>query len=236
VHFPTIPTPDDVITYYLKLIFGPSSFIVAVVVVAKSLWSWVGPTRKGVEVVRGGVRLVMGVPPVARAIGLVITAAMLPLQLVWLLATYVVGNGIGYFFGNRPGWTGSPDWSVFIKTMRWDWVSQVYVAAAVVVLVVAYVATFRGRDDAAHSGVGLLALPLMPIGALALLGALLGGLMSVLYMIDTNGASPATIAEAKDFCVKCAAITGMIAAYLIATVTITGTPGLMARIWRPRRA
>jgi len=46
--------------------------------------------------------------------------------------------------------------------------------------------------------------------------------------------STADLAEAKDFPIKCLAITGMIVTYLIASMTITSTPGLMAQIWRPR--
>jgi hypothetical protein len=55
-------------------------------------------------------------------------------------------------------------------------------------------------------------------------------------MINHDGVSAAKLAETKDGFIKCAAITGMVVAYLIASVTITSTPDLIARIWRPRQS
>ena len=236
MNFPNIPSPDSVITDLLKLIFGSSSVVVLGFTIAASLWAWVDPTKKGVKAARRAAGLLMSVPPLTRAIGFIISVAMLPLQLVWLFATYVVGNGLSYMFIGRPGWTGSPSWSVFVTTMRWDWVSQVYVAAAVVALAVAYVASFGKQSDAAHSAVWLIALPLIPIGGFTLLGTALSGLLNVFYMINDEGVSAGSIAESKDYFIVCLAITGMIVAYLIASFTITSTPGLIARIWRPRHS
>lgn len=236
MHVPNIPTPDSVMIDLLKLIFGSSSIVVVGFTVASSLWSWVDPVKTGTKRARQAMRSVMGVPPLARAIGLIISVAMLPLQLVWLFATYLVGNGLGYMFADRPGWTGSPTWSVFIRTLRWDWVSQVYVAVAIVALAVAYMTSFRNHSDRAHSVVWLLALPLIPIGCITLLGTVLSGLLNVMYMINHEGVSASELVEAKDFFIKCLAITGMIVAYLISSYTITSTPGLIARIWSPRHS
>jgi hypothetical protein len=239
MQIPNLLTPDEVIKRLLVAVFGPSATIVALFVLANWVWSWYVQYKTGVKYTRIGIdaaRRLTGrlfeLGSVGTCLGFVISVVVLALQAIWLGLAYLIGNGLSWFFiGGRSGMRNGPDWKAFFAGLRWDWVSGVYVAGAAVALFLAYQAAFNtDRQERASRAMTILTAPVMLIGGLSGLGAVLAGVVSVLYMISHQHD-----AFVKDFGLKTLALLVIALAYIVASRTIGGSPGLIARVWRPTR-
>jgi hypothetical protein len=235
---PNLPMPDQVIERLLVAVFGSGAAIVVLFALANFVWSWFGAFKVGVKYTRKGIGTARQVPgrlfelgPLGAVLGFVISVVVLALQMIWLGLSYLIGNGLSWFFIGRSGMRNGPDWKAFIAGLRWDWVAGVYVAGAAVALLLAYHAAFHAdRQERASQAMTILTAPLMFVGALSGLAAALAGVVSVMYMISHQHD-----AFVKDFGLKTLALTVIAVAYIVASRTIGGTPALIARVWRPIR-
>jgi len=233
---PHIPVPDDVIHWFLVTVFGSGSVIVVLYIVGNSLWSWYGVLKTGVKAGQIGAARLKQVPgrlfalgPFGVLLGFVLTVVVLCLQALWLGLSYLIGNGLSWFFVGRPGMRNGPDWKAFVATLRWDAITQIYVVAALIVLALAYAAAYRPHwQDRADRAVTVLTIPLMFIGGICGLGAALAGILYVMQSISHDHEP-----YVQDFGLKTLALVAISVAYIVASHTIAATPALIARVWRP---
>ena len=234
---PNIPTPDEFFKHLLIAVFGQGAAIVGLYVLVYSVWSWYSAGQftiktigKGIETGRRVHGRLFELGPVGAVLGFVISVVVLVLQTIWIGLSYLIGNGLSWFFiGGRSGMRNGPDWKAFIADLRWDWVSGVYVAGAVVVLLLAYQAAFYADwEETAKRAMTILTAPLVFVGVLSGLGAALAGVVFIMYSISHQHD-----AFAKDFGLKALALAVIAATYIVASRTIARTPALIAGVWRP---
>jgi len=227
--------PDQVIEHLLVAVFGSGTAIVVLFVLVNFVWSWFSALKAGAKYtgrVTGAVRQVPGrlfkLGPLGAVLGFVISVVVLALQATWLGLSYLIGNGLSWFFIGRIGMRNGPDWKFFIAGLRWDWVSGVYVVGAAVALLLAYQAMFHAdRKDRASYAMTILTVPPMLVGVFSGLAAALAGVLSVMYMISHQHS-----AFVKDFGLKTLALTVIAIAYVVASHTVGRTPALMGQVWR----
>lgn len=241
MHVPYVPTPDEFFKYILIKVFGQGSLIVALLFLAYSVWSWYTDAqrvRKGAVELTGaafdsGHRVysrLFELGPVGTVLGFVISVVVLALQAIWLDLSYLIGNGLSWFLiGDRPSIGNGPDWNPFIADLRWDWVSVVYVVGAAVTLFLAYEAAFHAdRQEAASRAMMILTVPLIIVGALSGLGAVVAGVVLAINRHHDQ--------FMKDFPLKTLALVALVAGvYIVASRTIARSPALIVQVWRPIR-
>jgi hypothetical protein len=243
MHVPNLPPPDWFIEHYLITVFGSSATIVALFLLAKSIWDWIETIKTSAEGARkifvGARRIsrhLFELGPTGAVMGFVISVVILALQATWLGLSYLIGNGLSWFIiGNRPGFvitnvpgiSNSGGWNPFISGLRWDWVSVVYVAAAAVTLLLTYQAAFgTDQKERASRAITFLTVPLIIVGVLSGLSALVAG---IAFAISQQ---PNTFLE--QFPTKTFATMAVVSgAYIVASRTIAQTPALIAQVWGP---
>jgi hypothetical protein len=237
MHVPDLWTPDEFFKHILIKVFGQGALIVFLFILLNFLLSWVKLGKRTVEftgtAVGTGRRVyarLFELGPVGTGLGFVISVVVLALQAIWLNMSYLIGNGLSWFLiGDRPRIGNGPDWNPFITDLRWDWVSMVYVVGAAVTLLLAYEAAFHAdRQETASRAMMILTVPLMIVGALSGLGAVVAG---VVLAINRHHD-----AFMKDFPLKTLALVAVATGvYIVATRTIARSPALLVQVWGPIR-
>jgi hypothetical protein len=239
MHVPYVPTPDEFFKYILIKVFGQGALIVALFLLAYSIWSWYKWGKRwgqrafkfGGAAVDAGGRVysrLFELGPVGTVLGFVISVVVLALQAIWLNLSYLIGNGLSWFLiGDRPRIGNGPDWNPFIADLRWDWVSVVYVVGAAATLLLAYEAAFHAdRQEAASRAMMILTVPLIIVGALSGLSAVVAG---VIFAINRHHDQ-----FMKDFPLKTLALVAVVVGvYIVASRTIARSPALIVQVWRP---
>jgi hypothetical protein len=241
MHVPNVPTPDEFLKYILIKVLGQGSWIVGLLFLALSICAWykaVKRAREGAVELTGaaydtGHRVysrLFELGPVGTVLGFVISVVVLAAQAIWLNLSYLIGNGLSWFLiGDRPRIGNGPDWDPFIADLRWDWVSVVYVVGAAVTLLLAYEAALHAdRQETASRAMMILIVPLMIVGALSGLGAIVAGVVLAINRHHDQ--------FMKDFPLKTLALVAVAAGlYIVASRTIARSPALIVQVWRPIR-
>lgn len=230
------PSPDDLIKQVLGAVFGSSSIIVTLFVVAKLMKDWLDAMMTTVRWTRKTTGLALDtydrlrrIGPAQTALASVITAVMLAIQALWLALSYFIGNGVSLFALDRPVHDG-PHWTDFVASLRWDVVSGVFVAVAVLALVLEYRGGTREQDgNPMHR---ILMFPLVLIGGLCVVAALLGALMWMLLTWKPDPNIDFSAAWAGHFAIQAGSIAGIALAYAISTSVVMRTPKLIRDSWR----
>ncbi|MFF5290327.1 hypothetical protein [Paractinoplanes globisporus] len=230
------PSPDDVIKQVLGTVFGSSSIIVTLFVVAKLVSDWLDAAKttvKWARIGRGGVvgayDRIRRIGPMQAILATVITFVLVVVQTVWLALSYFIGNGVSLFALDRPVHDG-PHWADFLASLRWDVVSGAFVAVAVLALIVEY----RGARniEVGNPMHRLLMLPLAVFGGLCAVAAVLGALMWALLTWKPDPNIDMSAAWAGHIGIQAGSIAGIAVAYAISTSVVLRTPRLIRDSWR----
>jgi hypothetical protein len=233
-----LPGPDTVIKALLVGVFGPTATIVSIFVIVNFLCSWFGVAKSGVRLgeqsmvaVSTAYNRVVTMRPATVALGSLITACMLLLQVVWLWSAYRISNGLAYLW-DAPFGRGNPQWSGLVSYVRWDWISTSYMLTSILALIWSYAfALGHGRSDAIGRSTFVLALPLaIPWGAATFIGSLLTLLDFTLHWLSDH--SSKMPASGWTFIV----VTLLVISYMIAVSLALRSTMTLARIWRFTRA
>jgi hypothetical protein len=228
---PDLPLPDDLFRALLVSIFGPGAIVVVGYSLINFVWSWLSAGRAGYRLTKRsqavGARAatrVMQMRPVAVLVGSLMTLLLIALQGLWLMTTYVAGNGLRYLVTGPIPDTG-PEWGVLLHSMRWDKISAGYVVVCGVCIVLAYISLLSGDDDRAGYAI-VPAAPAILFGILTSILAALALFLAALVLVTEHR----FVLEPPG---KAALILLAICiTYTAACYSALGVPASLARIWR----
>jgi hypothetical protein len=237
---PNLPSVDDAWAYLLGLAPFPAT-IVALILLARTLYGWYDTLRKAAERSRsaadaaGSAFARMRTMP-SSAIGVAVAASLLTLiaQGIWLACNFLVGNVLSGALGVNHKLHGLdenivPTWSQFTASLRWDSISAGYVLLSIATLVRAYI--LATRRVSANGWSNLFGLPGYIYGFCGLIG---GTLYLGLNLIDHFSHSALAISWRWVIFMLGAGVIGSL--YVFACRLVFRAPLLVAEMWenRPR--
>jgi hypothetical protein len=237
LNFTELLSPDDVAGKLLVAVFGPAVVIVIIVLLAKVVAAWFAPgahvriitpdDTTDLTALRTALRAGILTRLSTTAVGAVVTALLVLVQVVWLWSAYHIAHGLSYLW-HAPFGTGRVDLNGLTSHDRSDWISTLYLLASVAALVVAYASAFRlGQRDFIGGGTIVLGLPLMlPWGLFCLVGSLFALVIAVVRMFTDDSAKLSD--DGRAFIV----VTLVVLFYTIVLYLALGTTRTIAGYWR----
>lgn len=228
--FPEIPEPFDVLESLLTEFFGPASVVVFLSLAVAAVVAWYEAALTAIKLGKVGhswaVRLFMRISQHSRgyrAVGVVLSAAVVLIQALWAYLAYVAGNVISRVAGVSEDVDLSKlTVDQFVRSLSWDWVSTGYVVLCAAALVHAYRYPRYRRNRTVAT---VLSLPAYPI-------ALFGTLGATWVLLDHLGVGDVYGNHfTKGEVILAYAMGATSIAYIIATRAALNTPGLVANYW-----
>ena len=241
MHFPNLPSPDEIVVRFLHLIF-PQGLVLSFLVLLYALYSWYDALKRTAEAARTGAgfardwiaRITMR-PPQAVTLAFVASILLLLAQASWILFSFFLGNIISAAMGVNHGLhilmlrAIVPTWSQFSSNLRLDAVSGIYVALSIAAVIRTY---WRARDRTRVKNIGwLFTGPAYFYGFLGLLGGALSIFVDIFAPLvhDSAHVSSSLVAFLLGL--------GVVGAlYALACHLLARAPIVLADMWSGRNA
>ncbi len=246
MHFPNLPTPDDIVKLFLHIIPLPGIALLGAYLVWW-LYGWYKAIKDAAEAARTGAgfirnwiaRISVSTPQVTM-IAFLASILLLIAQASWIAFSFIVGNVISADVGVNHGLhtlmlhAGNgltapiiPTWSQFASNLRLDAVSGIYVGLSIAAIIRTYVRA-RGRRQLKSIG-WLFTAPAYFYGILGLLGGAIGIILNITTPIlhDNDHVSSSLVAF-----FLCLGVLGTI--YVLACRLLARAPMVVADMWTRR--